>query len=37
MFVIGVMLAGLWIWALIAGSTIDKAKQIYFDAQIEGM
>jgi len=37
MFVIGVMLAGLWIWALIAGSTIDKAKQIYFDARIEGM
>lgn len=37
MFVIGVMLAGLWIWALIAGATIDKAKQIYFDAQIEGM
>jgi hypothetical protein len=37
MFVIGAMLAGLWIWALIAGSTIDKAKQIYFEAQIEGM
>lgn len=34
MFVIGVMLAGLWIWALIAGSTIDKAKQIYFDVEI---
>lgn len=36
MFLIGVMLAGLWIWALIAGATIDKAKQIYFDVEIEG-
>ena len=36
MFLIGVMLAGLWIWALIAGSTIDKAKRIYFDVDIEG-
>jgi hypothetical protein len=36
MFVIGVMLAGLWIWALIAGSTIDRAKKIYFEMEIEG-
>jgi hypothetical protein len=36
MFVIGVMLAGLWIWALIAGSTIDHAKKIYFEQEIEG-
>ena len=36
MFLIGVMLAGLWIWALIAGSTIDRAKKIYFEMEIEG-
>ena len=36
MFVIGAMLAGLWIWALIAGSTIDRAKKIYFELEIEG-
>lgn len=36
MFLIGVMMAGLWIWALIAGSTIDKAKKIYFEVEIEG-
>ncbi len=36
MFVIGAMLAGLWIWALIAGSTIDRAKKIYFEMEIEG-
>jgi hypothetical protein len=30
------MLSGLWIWALIAGSTIDNAKRIYFEAEIEG-
>ena len=29
-------MAGLWIWALIAGSTIDKAKKIYFEVEIEG-
>jgi len=34
MFVIGVMLAGLWIWALVAGATIDNAKRIYFDVEI---
>ncbi len=36
MFVIGIMLAGLWIWALIAGATIDRAKKIYFEVEIEG-
>jgi nitric oxide reductase large subunit len=29
MFVIGSILVGLWIWGLVAGATIDKARENY--------
>ena len=29
MFLIGAILVGLWVWALIAGGTIDKARENY--------
>jgi hypothetical protein len=29
MFVIGSMVAGMWIWAMVAGGTIDKARANY--------
>ena len=29
MFIIGAILIGMWIWALVAGSTIDRARANY--------
>ena len=31
MYLIGVICAGLWSWAMIAGSTIDRARQVLAD------
>lgn len=30
MFFIGALFAGLWIWMMIAGRTVDKARENYF-------
>jgi hypothetical protein len=35
MFVIGAILTGLWIWALLAGQTIDIARAKYQELQNE--
>jgi len=31
MYLIGVICVGLWAWAMIAGSTIDRARQVLAD------
>jgi hypothetical protein len=35
MFLIGTILVGMWIWAMIAGGTIDKARTNYQKLQGE--
>lgn len=33
MFVLGVIFLGMWVWGMIAGATIDKAKQVLQNKQ----
>jgi hypothetical protein len=35
MFIIGAALVGLWIWALVAGSTIDRGREAYLKKKEE--
>lgn len=36
MFFVGAIFAGLWTWMMIAGRTVDKAREEYFKKQEEG-
>jgi hypothetical protein len=35
MFIIGAALTGMWIWALVAGSTIDRGREAYLKQKEE--
>ncbi len=36
MFFVGAIFAGLWIWMMIAGRTVDKARENYFKQMESG-